>query len=428
MVEAGALNRIPCCTDSIDHRLIFAPWRVITMASHTAVSPAAPRENLRHIDSLDGVRGIAISLVLIFHLLWSNSETGSRLMNFLAGLRGAGWVGVDLFFSLSGFLITGILFDTLRTRHYFKNFYARRFLRIFPLYYGVLFVLLIVLHPSHFDQGRQFYLLFGYLQNTPLWWNGVQTAVALPTDHLWSLAVEEQFYLVWPILIFLIRDRRKLLWTAAILALAAPVTRFILLAHGAPFVETYKLTICRADSLLAGAWLALIVRGKMRETVLRYAAPVFLIALFLCATIAWKAGNFDWEINSSINTYGYSIIAIASTSLIAMSLRRDSMTAKAMRAGALRFLGKYSYGIYVYHQMVSILEAWLARDFLQQHIHSKILFHLAMMALVLLITIPLAVLSFRLYEQPFLKLKRYFNYPPVKKLEADHSTARVSFT
>ncbi|HEY1743105.1 MAG TPA: acyltransferase [Granulicella sp.] len=381
------------------------------MAHPTSVSAVAPRDSLMHIDSLDGVRGVAISLVLIFHLLSSNSQTGSSFTNFIVKLRGAGWVGVDLFFSLSGFLITGILFDTLRTNHYFKNFYARRFLRIFPLYYGVLLVLFLIFHPIHFHQGRQFYLLFAYLQNTPLWWNGLKTAVAYPTDHLWSLAVEEQFYLVWPVLIFLIRDRRKLLWTAVGLALMAPAARFFLLAHGASFQDTYKLTICRTDSLLAGAWLALIVRGRLRDTVLRFATPVFWLSVLACGEIAWRSGNFDWGGNRSINSYGYSIVAIASTSLVAMALRPASITARAMRARVLRFLGKYSYGIYVYHQMIGILVVWLVDGFLERHIHSKSLYHLAIMACVLLVTIPLALLSYHFYEQPFLKLKRYFNYP-----------------
>lgn len=380
------------------------------MANSTSAS-AKPRESLKHIDSLDGVRGVAIAMVLIFHLLWSNNQTGSTIMNFLAGFRGAGWIGVDLFFSLSGFLITGILFDTLHTGHYFKNFYGRRFLRIFPIYYGLILVLYLVFHPIHFDQVRPFLLLISYVQNTPLWWHGLQTPVVFSTDHLWSLAVEEQFYLVWPVLMFFIRDRKKLVWTAAILALMAPITRIFLLAHGAPFTATYKLTVCRADSLLAGAWLALMVRGKLRDRVLRYAAPTFGLALLLCGIIAWRFGNFDWEINRAINSYGYSILAIVSTSLIAMALRPHSITARMMRAKTLRFLGKYSYGIYVYHEIISILVTLWVRDFLEHHIHSKILYHLAFMACVLLITIPLAMLSFHFYEKPFLKLKKYFNYP-----------------
>lgn len=384
------------------------------MGKPEPTSNAAPREALRHIDSLDGVRGVAIGLVLIFHLLWSNNRTGSSVLNFVVGLRSAGWVGVDLFFALSGFLITGILFDTLHTSHYFKNFYARRFLRIFPLYYGVLFVLLLIFRPHSFQLGHYFVVLFAYLQNTPLWWNGPSTTIVDLTNHLWSLAVEEQFYLVWPLVIFLVRDRRKLLWAAAILALMAPVTRILLLLHGAPIVETYKLTICRADSLLSGAWLALIVRGKSRDTVLRYALSVFCLSLLVCGAIAWRTGNFDAERNFAINRYGYSFVAIASASLIAMALRPNSMTSRAMRIGSLRFLGKYSYGIYVFHQMVFGMVAALFAKFLQHHIPSKSLYHVVLMTAVLLVTIPLALLSYHFYEAPILRLKRYFNYPARK--------------
>jgi peptidoglycan/LPS O-acetylase OafA/YrhL len=401
----------------------FAP-----MANRTAApDTTAPRDSLKHIASLDGVRGVAITLVLITHLLWSNSQTGSRLVNLLVGVRGAGWVGVDLFFALSGFLITGILFDTLQTSHYFKNFYARRVLRIFPLYYGVLLVLFAVLHPVALHQDRQLFLLFGYLQNTSLWWNGPQSvAVTNLTGHLWSLAVEEQFYLVWPVLVFCIRDRRRLLWTAAGLAVMALGARFFLLAHGASFGAVYKLTLCRADSLLAGAWLALILRGKLRETVLRYASPVFWLALVACGMMAWRTGSFDWEVSRSINSYGYSVIAIASTAFIAMALRPASITASVMRTGALRFLGKYSYGIYIFHQIVFVLVTSIFPHFLHNHFHSKIVYHVVLMSSVLLITIPLAVLSFHLYEQPFLRLKRYFNYPVKEKLNSEPQSSRDS--
>jgi peptidoglycan/LPS O-acetylase OafA/YrhL len=384
-------------------------------ASTSPASTIAPRDSLKHIASLDGVRGVAISIVLLFHLLASSPQTNSRALDFVVRALGAGWVGVDLFFALSGFLITGILFDTLQTSHYFKNFYARRFLRIFPLYYGVLLVLLILFYPAHFDQGRPFLLLFAYLQNTPPWFRCSPTTVVQLTGHLWSLAVEEQFYLVWPVLVFLIRDRRKLLWTAAGLALMAPATRFLLLAHGASFKETYEMTLCRADSLLAGAWLALAVRGNLREVVLRCAKPVFALSLLLCGIIAWRTGNFDWKLNHSVNSYGYSVIAMASISLIAMALRPDSTTARLMRINVLRFLGKYSYGIYVYHQIVFMTAGVLVERFLHGFIHSKPLYHAVLLVIILLITIPLAVLSFHLYEQPFLKLKRYFNYPSNKE-------------
>jgi peptidoglycan/LPS O-acetylase OafA/YrhL len=368
------------------------------------------RNSQHHILSLDGIRGIAIGLVLMVHLLWANTETSSSLIRFAGRVRTAGWLGVDLFFALSGFLITGILFDSLHSNHYFKNFYARRILRIFPLYYGVILVLFVIFHPHGFAQSRPLFLMLVYLQNTPLWWNGVDPlTIAGTTNHLWSLAVEEQFYLVWPILIFLIRDRRRLIWVAIALAALAPVTRAIMLAHGASFEATYKVTICRADSLLGGAWLALMIRGELRATVLRYASTAFTLSVLTCAAIAWRTGNFDWEVNRPINLYGYSIVAIASTALIAMSLRPNSFTARTMQLKLLRFLGRYSYGIYIFHMLVFALVSISIRPFMVSHIRSKALYHLVLMVTILLITIPVAVLSFEFYERPFLKLKRQFS-------------------
>lgn len=376
-----------------------------------ALTSSASGDSRHHITSLDGVRGVAISLVLMVHLLWANSQTGSKFVAFAGQIRASGWVGVDLFFALSGFLITGILFDTLHSSHYFRNFYSRRILRIFPLYYGVLLILFVAMHPASFGQARPFYYLFGYLQNTPLWWNiGNPNLTKGLTDHLWSLAVEEQFYLVWPVLIFFIRDRRKLLWTAAMLAAVAPITRAFLLAHGAPFGHTYTLTFCRADSLLSGAWLALMIRGNLRPVVLRFAAPVFVASFLGCIAIAWKGGTFDWEQSRSINLYGYSVIAIASTAVIAMSLRSESFVAKAMNISILRFLGKYSYGIYILHHIVGFGVDLTIAPFMHAHIQSKLVYHLLSMIVVLAITLPLAWFSYNFYEKPFLKLKRYFSY------------------
>jgi peptidoglycan/LPS O-acetylase OafA/YrhL len=389
------------------------------------LSLAVPHENKAHIASLDGFRGLAISLVLINHLLWSNSQTGSRVLNAICAMRGAGWVGVDLFFALSGFLITGILFDTLNSNHYFRNFYTRRALRIFPLYYGVVLVLFATLYLRGLKQMHPVYLLLVYLQNTPLWWTYKGAPFISSTmSYLWSLAVEEQFYLVWPLLVFFIRGRRRLMWTALILAALAPISRWFLLAHGASFASTYELTICRADSLLGGAWLALAVRGRLRDQVVRFAPPFLLLAFVVCVAIGLRSGSFDWEQSRDVNLYGYSFVAIGSVSLIAMSLRSGSMTASVMQFGVLRFLGKYSYGIYVYHQLINIfIEGYLSKV-LHAHIESKILFHLVYMIVALLAIIPTAVLSFHFYEQPFLRLKKYFSYSDRRTSAASHPSAQ----
>ncbi len=359
------------------------------------------------------MRGLAILLVLCFHLLWANNHTGSAFVDFLGRLRSAGWVGVDLFFALSGFLITGILFDTRRQRHYFRNFYLRRVLRIFPLYYGVLLVLFLIFRPHNPVAERPFLLLLGYLQNTPLWWHPPQHGAVIDlTLHLWSLAAEEQFYFVWPLLVFLLPSRRALLWTALGLAALAPVVRYVLLSHGASIQETYKLTLCRADSLLGGAWLALAVRGRARNLVLRAAPAVFCVAVLVCVAIAFHEGSFDYEHSRNINLYAYSVLAVASASLVAMALRPALWVAGALRTRPLRWLGRYSYGIYVFHQMIAVGVTMLAEPFLQAHLHSKIVYHLCFFAIVLAITFPLAYLSFRFFEAPFLGLKAFFPTRP----------------
>ncbi|WP_051978146.1 acyltransferase family protein [Edaphobacter aggregans] len=376
----------------------------VAAATGRSTTTAAPTESLKHIRALDGVRGLAILLVFLFHLLSSNhAPSGSPLIGVILKLRDTGWIGVDLFFALSGFLITGILFDTLASQHYFRNFYIRRALRIFPLYYGVLLVLFLLVRPD-WRQGRQFYLLPVYLQNTSLWWNAPDSGIIKSlTGHLWSLAVEEQFYLVWPLVVFCIRDRRKLLWIALAVVLIAPVLRTLLLTHGGSIQATYKTTLCRADSLLAGAALALAIRGPRRAAILRAAAPLFWLAILACALLAWKTGSFFWGDNFAVNTIGYSLLAVAGTSLIALCLRAGS-TAKLMSISPLRWLGKYSYGIYVIHQMTFMAY----QSFLLTHIHSRVLLHLALPLSNLAVTLPLAWLSYRFYEQPFLRLKRYF--------------------
>lgn len=147
-----------------------------------------------HVPALDGVRGLAILLVLMAHLLVANTQTGNRLLNALVRIRGIGWSGVDLFFVLSGFLITGILYDSVSTTGYFKNFYARRFLRIFPLYYGFLLLLICLTHPLRLQWHGTQYVLLSYTQNLGIFtrdYTSFRPAAFINLNHFWSLAVEE---------------------------------------------------------------------------------------------------------------------------------------------------------------------------------------------------------------------------------------------
>ena len=234
------------------------------MTQNPAVEVAGPSR--RHVPALDGVRGMAIVLVLVSHLMLFNDHTGSRFGDSLSALRGLGWVGVDLFFVLSGFLITGILFDTLQDPHYFRSFYMRRFLRIFPLYYGFLFFLLVLGHwgpGMHFEWNGRQYVLLTYLQNTGIWFpvTDFHPGVWADLDHFWSLAVEEQFYVFWPLLVFLVRGRRRIIALALALSGIALLLRIALYVHGSSPLLIFMLTPCRMDTLLVGGLAALVVRG-----------------------------------------------------------------------------------------------------------------------------------------------------------------------
>lgn len=372
-----------------------------------------PPPSFKHVPALDGIRGLAILLVLGFHLLWSNWVTGSRFLDIVVRLRSSGWIGVDLFFALSGYLITGILLDTRDQPNFFRNFYARRALRIFPLYYAVLVLLTIGFHPSTVAAARPFLILAVYLQNTPLWWHGhVPGLVANFTSHLWSLAVEEQFYLVWPLVILLVPSRRALLWLAASIVVLSPALRYILLTHGAPFQATYKLTVCRADGLSAGAWLAIALRGPYRATLLRFTPVTLAVGVFGCIVIAFTNGTFDFQSSRAVNVFAYSALAVTGSSLIGVALSPTTWIARGLSWRLLRFFGQYSYGLYVLHQIVAAAFEYRFGGLLRSSVHSKLLLHFIFITVVLAITIPLAMFSYHFFERPFLRLKRLFDAAP----------------
>ncbi|HVG26286.1 MAG TPA: acyltransferase, partial [Acidobacteriaceae bacterium] len=175
--------------------------------------PAEGSPYARHIPALDGVRGLALLGVVASHVFPGTPQGPVTFAVRQAFAFGA--TGVDLFFALSGFLITGILLDSLPDPGFFRKFYARRALRIFPLYYGVLAIyalgaLLLGMRYSH-----ELVSLALYLQNTALVAPPMYAypgPSALPLAHFWSLAIEEQFYLVWPLVVFSLRRSQRLLW------------------------------------------------------------------------------------------------------------------------------------------------------------------------------------------------------------------------
>ncbi len=366
-----------------------------------------------HIRPLDGIRGLAILLVLADHLFWSNPHPeGGRLLRLVGELHAAGWVGVDLFFVLSGFLITGILYDTLQDPHFFRNFYARRALRIFPLYYGVLGLLLVVVRLTHGSWSPEAYQLWTYTENLHL----RTTAPFLSTswiniNHFWSLAVEEQFYLCWPFLVFLLRTRQKILGAALAGALLSLFLR-VLLFHTSivmrnPYV-LYSWTPARMDGLLGGAALAMLTRTHWRPAVLAAARPVLVVCVAILAGIWWRNSGFDWQQPLWVAVWGEALLAVLFTALIAACLRGGSRFAGFFSQGWICFFGRYSYGLYLYHYTIASLIPKM-HAMLRTRGYSKAIAVALPGMLALLLSVTAAWLSFQLYERRFLQLKRYFH-------------------
>jgi len=316
-----------------------------------------------------------------------------------------GWIGVDLFFVLSGFLITGILLDAKGEEGYFLNFYARRILRIWPVYFALLFVVLVVV--PHFHPAAHQFLKFSpwyyvlFLQNLFRFPDYVPALG--PT---WSLGVEEQFYLVWPLLIAIL-PRRAFPWLVALALLASPFVRFAVFHFTRDWLFVYVLTFCRADGLLVGAGLAYWVRSDSFSEARLFAFGRWSMGLTALPIL--------WIFSRSISARGqesvltYSFLALAFGGLISLALTPRSMVLRRLlRLPALQYVGKISYGLYVIHKPIYMLFE-NTRFYSLMHLPgtlwlNKLITFIAEASLATLA----ASLSWRFFESPVLRLKRYF--------------------
>jgi peptidoglycan/LPS O-acetylase OafA/YrhL len=359
----------------------------------------------RHIPALDGIRGIAILLVFFYHFNGSH-KSANLVVRTWTGLADTGWVGVDLFFVLSGFLITGILFDTAHERAKVKNFYARRSLRIFPLYYGVLlvFLLLTPVLQLHWKPGHLLY--FVYLSNMmPILTPGLQSpGPGMMAGHLWSLAVEEQFYLIWPFIVWHIGKRKKLLQVCLLIMLGTLILRVILVCCGVGFGYIFPLLPTRIDSLVCGGAAALLARGPAPSRL--PVRPVLVVSgvLTLGVFLGMSFTSFATQI---LATVGYTVIAIFFAGLVFCAQQGRGLIARIGSLRSLRFFGRYSYGLYMYHgflfpYLISFVHP------IQRFLGSEILGGMIVVIVSLGMTLGIAMLSYNFFEAPILKLKKRF--------------------
>jgi peptidoglycan/LPS O-acetylase OafA/YrhL len=318
---------------------------------------------VERIAVLDGVRGLAIALVMFHHFFQNYQPAGTVVDRVVFGLASAGWSGVDLFFVLSGFLITGILYDSRHDPRYYRNFYGRRTLRIFPLYYATLVLFLIVLpaiaHPLAQTYVADFrddgFWLWTYLANFRIAYRGEWYAHLIP-NVFWSLAIEEQFYLVWPAVVLLC-SRRTLIWVCTVLLVAALGVRVALWWIEAAPVVSFVLTFARMDCLALGALVALAARGEGGlARLVTPAKTAGIVSIVLVTGYMVATGGLAWE-HASVHLLGFTVLAVLFGSLLVLGM--TSGTGHPLRAALdnplLRTFGKYSYAMYVVHGPANVL-------------------------------------------------------------------------
>ena len=355
---------------------------------------------MKHIPALDGLRGVAILLVMLHH---QTLLPGSGVWTTVADL---GWAGVDLFFVLSGFLITGILFDARGAPNCLRNFYVRRVLRIFPVYYALLLFAFVVLprlplsdaHAAKvaaLDGTEWWYWL--YLQNVAMVRAGGFPHAVLGVT--WSLAIEEQFYLLWPFLVLGL-PRRALMKVCLALVVAAPVVRCALAFGGAGWLPAYVLTPCRIDALAFGAWIALAARGRSGLDPLKPWAWLW-IGVGVTGTVAVSAASGGTSFKRfGLFTFGFTFLALAFGGwlLLAATTARP----RALAGRVLKTFGKYSYALYLFHMPCRVV--------VKEHLFRPIgpLTQIAFYAAATALPLAIAWVSWRVLERPFLRLKDRF--------------------
>jgi len=327
------------------------PLGLRRVESVAAAEPAGPRFSSRHIPALDGVRAIAVLLVMISHFrsVFDDAPFRSRwLSQHLFRLFEVGWCGVDLFFALSGLLITSILLDSKGGVNYFKRFYWRRAFRIFPVYYIFLFLMLGVLsrlvHPNPWHNLNPGWYL-SYLVN----WKPNHGSTDRLIGQAWSLAVEEQFYLVWPLLVLCLSVRNLLRLCLGGVAVAL-IFRIALTFQGASVAAVYCLTPARMDSLLFGAIIAIGIRDVRITSVLRtIGLPLRVLSLAVIAGIVVLTRSLGYQ-TAAMHTVGFTAFgSFFSLSVFEAYFLQSGVAFRLLTASLLGRIGRYSYTMYLIH-------------------------------------------------------------------------------
>jgi len=365
---------------------------MVAAAPEASLPPPQTPPPLGHRPGLDGLRAIAVGLVLLHH-------TVAILLPRHGDWFSGGFLGVDLFFVLSGFLITTLLLERRQRKeaHPLLSFYARRALRLLPAVAALLVGNLVVALFERNGVGsavESFAVVFTYTTNWALLYHFGNLSPNL--SHLWSLAIEEQFYAVWPLVLLgtlaLGLTRRRLAWLCVALALVAAIWRAALYQSGEVWLVIYIRTDARADALLIGAALALVRPDMLIGRILpraRGAAGAAALLLFIGVACAVHGDS------SSLYLGGYTLVALLAGALITVELAGPWALHPLLASRPMVYVGRLSYSLYLWHFLVfRVVDAHVADSSTALRL-----------ALGWGVTAAVSVASFRLVERPALRVK-----------------------
>lgn len=381
--------------------------------------------SLQHIPGLDGVRGLAALLVMLLHMTVMIPDTPAQESIFT--IMSAGWIGVDLFFVLSGTLITGILLDSKgKEDGYFLPFYTRRVLRIFPLYYALLvfsFYLLPLFHHPKLDH-------FSRVTGDEMWYwlfvSNFKMAMAGGPRHgimdvTWSLAIEEQFYIVWPLLVYVL-TRGALVKTCVAMIAGSFALRVAMHFAGYEPFSIYVITPARLDGLCAGALVAIGLRSVNTTQLDQMATGALAGGGIATGAVAFVSRGLPWD-GALVQTAGYASVAAMFAGLVlktALQNKAGGLINRVMRLRFLITLGFYSYAIYLFHLPLravlrdTVLKPETFPLFPGGVLAAQLVFYIAGIPLVA----AAAWLSYHLWEKHFLRLKSRLVFKGARKVNA----------
>lgn len=360
----------------------------------------------RHIPELDGVRAIAIWMVLIGHLYWGFSvppDTYDGMPRLIYQAISHGWLGVDLFFILSGFLISGILLDSKDRANYFRSFYWRRVLRILPIFY-----LCILVMSFFYGEASYFLLSFLFLAN-------FASGFGVPTPHgpgvFWSLCIEEHFYMLWPLLVRFL-SRRNLTMVAALIVIVTPALRWWGVTSGMHIdAQVYSYSWFRFDGLAMGALLAIWMRSQLATT----RNSFLLVGLMIFTSVAIAIIGLPYGIMGKTPVgvalrYTQVILVFGAFVLSVITLRGTPITGW-LRNWFTDLSGKLSYCLYLIHLSVgdAVYNLTVAHNEKLYARFGSFGWVTLRGVITLIVSFALALFSQRFIEGPFLKLKDRFS-------------------